>query len=220
MKARQNIIEVKTTARSTKVRDNKNMPNQEYWEQHYQEQNTRWDIGQAAPPFVSLLSCNKAPTPGRIAVLGCGRGYDAVLFAKHGFEVIGFDFAISAIVEATELARVTNCDIKFLQRDIFDLPKEFTGYFDYILEHTCFCAIDIERRLSYVQVASSILKSQGQLIGLFFTHNRPGGPPFGATPEEIRQYFEADFKIHYLNSVANSVPSRQGEEHLGLFSLR
>ncbi|BAZ12070.1 thiol methyltransferase 1-like protein [Calothrix sp. NIES-4071] len=195
------------------------MPNQEYWEQKYQEQNTRWDIGQAAPAFVSLLSSNKAPTPGRIAVLGCGRGYDAVLFAKHGFEVIGFDFATGAIVEAERIARSANCDIKFLQCDIFDLPAYFTGYFDYILEHTCFCAIDIERRLSYVQVASSILKPQGQLIGLFFTHNRPGGPPYGATPEEIKQYFQADFKVDSLIPVVNSVPSRTGEEHLGLFTV-
>ncbi len=195
------------------------MPNPEYWEQKYQEQNTRWDIGEAAPPFVSLLSSSSAPLPRRIAVLGCGRGYDAVLFAKHGFEVIGFDFATSAIVEAEQIAKSENCDIKFLQRDIFDLPKEFTGYFDYILEHTCFCAIDIERRLSYVEVASSILKPHGQVIGLFFTHNRPGGPPFGATPEEIREYFQDNFKIHYLNPVANSVSSRQGEEHLGLFEL-
>ncbi len=196
------------------------MPNQEYWEQKYQEKNTRWDIGEAAPPFVSLLSSSDAPLPGRIAVLGCGRGYDAVLFAKYGFEVIGLDFSTSAIMEAEKLAKSANCDIKFLQHDIFDLPAYFTAYFDYILEHTCFCAIDPTQRLSYVQVASSILKSKGQLIGLFFTHNRSGGPPFGATSEEIREYFQADFKIHYLNPVVNSAPSRQGEEHLGLFSLR
>lgn len=195
------------------------MPNQEYWEQKYQGKNTRWDIGEAAPPFVSLLSSSDAPAPGRIAVLGCGRGYDAVLFAKYGFEVIGFDFSTSAIMEAEKLARVTNCDIMFSQRDIFDLPVEFEGYFDYILEHTCFCAIEPEQRLSYVQVASSILKSKGQLIGLFFTHSRSGGPPFGATPEEIRQYFQADFKINSLIPVVNSVPSRQEEEHLGLFEV-
>jgi methyl halide transferase len=193
------------------------MPNQEYWEQKYQEKNTRWDIGQAAPAFVSLLSSDQAPPSGRIAVLGCGRGYDAILFAKHGFEVIGFDFATSAITEASEIAKSANCDIKFLQQDIFDLPAHFTGYFDYILEHTCFCAIEPERRPNYIQVASSILKSQGQLIGLFFTHNRPGGPPFGTTPEEIKKYFQADFKINYFNPVTNSVPSRQGEEHLGIF---
>ena len=67
-----------------------------YWEQRYQEKTTRWDLGQAAPAFVSLLNSQKIPTTGRTAVLGCGRGYDALLFAEHGFEVVGFDFAPSA----------------------------------------------------------------------------------------------------------------------------
>jgi methyl halide transferase len=196
------------------------MTTPDYWQQKYQEKNTRWDIGEAAPPFVSLLSSSEAPSPGRIAVLGCGRGYDAVLFAKHGFEVVGFDFATAAIVEANEIARSAGCNVKFLQRDIFDLPAYFTGYFDYILEHTCFCAIDPTRRFPYVQVAKSILKPQGRLIGLFFTHNRPGGPPFGTTPEEIREYFQADFEIDSLVPVVNSVASRQGEEHLGVFKVR
>ncbi|MBF2064223.1 MAG: methyltransferase domain-containing protein [Calothrix sp. C42_A2020_038] len=196
------------------------MLNQDYWEQKYQEKSTPWDIRQAAPPFVSLLSSADAPIPGRIAVLGCGRGYDAVLFAQKGFEVIGFDFATSAIAEATEIAKLAGFDIKFLQRDIFDLPAEFPNYFDYILEHTCFCAIDPTRRQDYVQVAKSILRYQGRLIGLFFTHNRSGGPPFGATPKEIQEYFQADFEIDFLIPAVNSVVSRQGEEHLGVFKVR
>lgn len=194
------------------------MPNQEYWEQHYQEGTTRWDIGKAAPPFVSLLQ-SPAPSPGLVAVLGCGRGYDAVLFAQFGFEVIGFDFADSAITEATALAKSVDSSVKFLQRDIFDLPAEFASYFDYVVEHTCFCAIDPALRSRYVQVVKSILKPQGELIGLFFTHNRPGGPPFGATPQEIKEYFQQDFEILSLEPATNSVSERQGEEHLGQFQV-
>ncbi|HEY9901771.1 MAG TPA: methyltransferase domain-containing protein [Candidatus Sericytochromatia bacterium] len=186
-----------------------------YWEQRYQEQTTRWDLGQAAPAFVSLLNSEKKPNPGRTAVLGCGRGYDGLLFAEHGFEVIGFDFAPSAIAQATSLAQATNSTAKFLQRDIFDLAREFPHAFDCVVEHTCFCAIPPERRGEYVQLVRSLLRTEGELIALFFTHTRPGGPPFGSTPAEIRQYFEADFEILSLEPVLNSVPSRQGEEHIG-----
>ena len=70
-----------------------------------------------------------------------------------------------------------------------------------------------------MQLAKSILKPQGQLIGLFFTHNRPGGPPFGMTPDEIRHYFQTDFQILSLIPATNSVPERQGEEHLGQFNV-
>ena len=191
-----------------------------YWEQRYQEQTTRWDLGQAAPAFVSLLNSEKKPNPGRTAVLGCGRGYDGLLFAEHGFEVIGFDFAPSAIAQATSLAQATNSTAKFLQRDIFDLAREFPHAFDCVVEHTCFCAIPPERRGEYVQLVRSLLRPEGELIALFFTHTRPGGPPFGSTPAEIRQYFEADFEILSLEPVLNSVPSRQGEEHIGRLRVR
>ncbi|NEQ27611.1 MAG: methyltransferase domain-containing protein, partial [Microcoleus sp. SIO2G3] len=152
-----------------------------YWEQRYQEKTTGWDLGQAAPAFVSLLNSQPILTPGRTALLGCGRGYDALLFAEHGFEVVGFDFATSAIAEATSLAQAAGSTAKFLQRDIFDLATEFTQDFDYVVEHTCFCAIPPERRMEYVQLVRSLLRPKGELIALFFTHNRPGGPPFGST---------------------------------------
>lgn len=191
-----------------------------YWEQRYQEGTTRWDLGQAAPPFASLLNSSTAPAPGRAAILGCGRGYDAFLFAKQGFEVVGFDFAPSAIATARSLAHEAGSTAQFLQRNIFDLADEFPRYFDYLVEHTCFCAIAPEQRPAYVELASSLLKPEGELIGLFFTHNRPGGPPFGSTPAEIRREFEADFEILFLEPVTNSAPGRQGEEHLGRFRLK
>ena len=191
-----------------------------YWEERYQEQTPRWDLGEAAPAFRSLLNSENKPNLGKTAVLGCGRGYDALLFAEHGFEVVGFDFAPTAIADSISLAQTTNNTAQFLQRDIFNLATEFPDYFDYVVEHTCFCAIPPERRTEYVQLVRSILRPNGELIALFFTHTRPGGPPFGSTPPEIRQYFEADFEILFLEPVLNSVPSRQGEEHIARFRVR
>jgi len=60
----------------------------EFWEQNYQAGNTRWDIGGAAPPFLSLLNSAAAPSPGRAAVLGCGRGYEAILLALKQSDLI------------------------------------------------------------------------------------------------------------------------------------
>lgn len=191
--------------------------NPEFWEAHYQEGTTRWDLGQAAPPFVSLLDSPTAPLPDRMAVLGAGRGYDALLFAQRGFEVIGFDFAPSAIADSTALAQNSGIPAQFLQRNIFDLPAEFPNYFNYVLEHTCFCAIEPSDRPAYVKLVKSLLKPQGELIALFWAHSKSGGPPFGTTIAEIEQYFQSDFKINSLTLATNSVPERQGEEYLGRF---
>lgn len=191
--------------------------NPEFWEAHYQEGTTRWDLGQAAPPFVSLLDSPTAPLPDRMAVLGAGRGYDALLFAQKGFEVIGFDFAPSAIADSTALAQNSGIPAQFLQRSIFDLPAEFPNYFNYVLEHTCFCAIDPSDRPAYVKLVKSLLKPQGELIALFWAHSKPGGPPFGTTIAEIQEYFQSDFEITSLTLATNSAPERQGEEYLGRF---
>lgn len=192
----------------------------EFWEQHYQEGRARWNLGQPAPPFVSWLKAANAPPPGKTIVLGSGPGYEAMLFAERGFEVTAVDFAPSAIAEASQAAAQQDLPIQFLQRDIFDLVPEFAGQFDYVVEHTCFCAIEPSLRTAYVDLVASLLKPGGELLALFFTHDRLGGPPFGSTPEQIRQLFEPKFTVLSLRPETHSIEARQGEEHVGHFHLR
>lgn len=192
----------------------------DFWEQRYQEGTARWDLGKPAPPFVSLLDASTAPIPGRMAVLGCGRGYEAVLFASKGFEVVGFDFAPSAIASAMALAQEYGAAAEFLQRDIFELIPEFENSFDYVVEHTCFCAIAPEQRLAYVELVQSLLRAGGELVALFWAHSRLGGPPYGTTSEEIRQYFSPAFEILSLELVTDSVEMRRDEEYLGRFRVK
>ena len=195
--------------------------NSSFWEEKYRNKTTGWDLGLASPPLASLLDLPEAPPPGRTAVLGCGRGYDAILFASRGFDVVGFDFAPSAISASTRLAEATSLsaslNIEFLQRDIFDLAAEFPAEFDYAIEHTCFCAISPAKREAYIRMVHSILRPNGELIGVFYTCDRRDGPPFGATPAEIEDYFAPYFEILSLAPATNSVPKRQGVELLGCF---
>ncbi|WP_218079923.1 methyltransferase domain-containing protein [Anthocerotibacter panamensis] len=191
-----------------------------YWEERYRSGTTRWDLGEAAPPFRLLLEGAQAPPAGHLAVLGCGRGYDALLFAQRGFTVLGFDFAPAAVEAATALAKRSGSSAHFFERNIFDLPQEFAGAFDYVLEHTCFCAIDPLRRPDYVHLVHTLLKPGGKLMGLFFTHNRSGGPPYGTTPEEVRALFIPKFEVLTLELTPHSVAERRGEEHLGYFLAR
>jgi SAM-dependent methyltransferase len=192
----------------------------EFWEGRYQEGTDRWDLGQPAPPFISLLQSQDVPEPGRMAVLGSGKGHDALWFASQGFEVIGFDFAPSAIAESTAAAQARGLSAQFLQRDIFALPQEFAETFNYVLEHTCYCAILPSQRAAYVSLVRSLLKPGGELIALFWAHSQPGGPPFGTTVAEIRQQFEEAFAIESLQLAIDSVPSRQNEEYLGRFRVK
>jgi SAM-dependent methyltransferase len=150
-------------------------------------------------------------------VLGCGRGHDALLFARAGFRVTGVDYAPSAIAAATQAASAQGLQVEFLQQDIFDLPPAHAEQFDYVVEHTCYCAIDPALRDRYVDLVVQLLKPGGRLIALFFTHNRPGGPPYGATKAEIATRFGRQFECEHLELNPHSVESRRQEEHLGIF---
>jgi methyl halide transferase len=187
-----------------------------FWELRYQSQNTSWDLDQPAPPFVDLLAQQPFP-PGKTAVLGSGLGHDAALFGKAGFEVTGLDYAPTAI-EAAQ-ARYGQW-VKFVQTDIFNLPQALIGQFDYVIEHTCFCAIPLQQRQAYVQSVYQLLKPQGKLIGLFFAHHEEGGPPFKTDEAELRTLFSPYFEIQSLAQAQNSTAKRQGEELLAIFQRR
>ena len=178
-----------------------NVGTSEFWEQRYREGRTRWDLGGPTPVFVRLLESAQAPPPGTMAVLGCGAGHDVLLFARHGFQATGFDFAPSAIRAGVSAARAAGLEARarFEEADIFDLPARYAGGFEYILERACFCAINPADRERYVEVARALLKPGGRLIGDFFIGPKEGGPPFAATPEEIRRSFEPHFSVERMD---------------------
>ncbi|HLZ10247.1 MAG TPA: methyltransferase domain-containing protein [Chloroflexota bacterium] len=191
----------------------------DFWESAYQEGRSGWDLGRPAPAFEQLLSGANRPTAGRAAVIGCGRGHDALHFARNGFAVVGFDFAPAAVAAARESATRECLSAEFVQEDIFRLPPEYRETFDYVIEHTCFCAIDPSRRPEYVEVVRGLLRPGGELIGVFFAHGRPGGPPYSTDAEEIRRLFAGQFAIETLES-ATSIESRRGQELFGRFRRR
>jgi methyl halide transferase len=192
----------------------------EAWEQRYQAGHDRWDLGCPAPPLINLLNSPQAPKPGRIAVLGCGTGQDAMLFSTKGFDVVAFDFAPTAIQRAAATAQTRGLTTQFYQRNIFALEAPFQQSFDYVLEHSCFCAIDPSLRSQYVQVVKDLLKPNGQLIALFYTHRTTSGQPFGAKPQEILDCFEPYFDRIMFKPAQDSIDRHRGKEHLAIFQRR
>ncbi len=192
----------------------------DFWEQRYQQGATGWDLGEVAPPLAKLLGSPLAPPLGKTAVLGCGRGHDALAFAARGYDVVGFDFAPSAIAAAIAHAERAGVGARFCLRDVFTLTAEFPQAFDVAVEHTCFCAIDPARREEYIAQIAGILRPQGWLVGLFWAHGRPGGPPFGCTRAELESLLAPYFEVRQMDLAENSVPGRRGEEYLAIAQRR
>ncbi len=191
-----------------------------YWDDRYRRGEDNWDMGTPTPVFVDLLSTHKFE-PGPTLVLGCGRGHDAVLFASHGFDVTAVDFSPAAIAEAGALAVKRGVQLRLLERDIFDLAPEFDNTFEYVVEYVTFCAVDPRRRDAFADVVGRVLKPGGLFIGLFFPlENRPGGPPFGVSIDEVRTLFSRSFDLLSSAVPHTSVKPRQGREALTIWRKR
>jgi methyl halide transferase len=185
-----------------------------YWQESYTNGRIPWDLGAPTPTFARLAASGSYP-PGQMIVLGAGHGHDARLFARHGFAVTAVDFAPNAAAKMRELENPAY-PTQIVETDIFELPGELNGRFDYLLEYTCFCAIDPARRNEYAALAARLLKPNGLYIALAFPiGKRPGGPPFVVQPNAIIELLtEHGFTLQHREFPPDSVPSRQNIEEL------
>jgi hypothetical protein len=184
--------------------------NEEWWTQRYKSLETGWDMNEPNPILVDMLPRLKLP-PSRILVLGAGRGHDAAHLANAGHFVTAVDISAQAISEGKALYG-ESANLKWHQSDLFHLPADWTGRFDMIWEHTCFCAINPYRREEVVQVWRRLLNIHGQLMGAFFAFEKQSGPPFGSSEWELRQLLKRDFQFLYWARWKKSGQNRQGKE--------
>ncbi len=188
-----------------------------FWEEVYQGGRAGWDLGGPTPIFRRLLDRGQF-APGKIIVLGAGRGHDAREFARRGFQVTAVDFAADAARDMRAMAD-PHAPVEILQADIFDLPRALDGTFDYVLEYTCFCAIDPTRRAEYADLVARLLKPGGIYIALVFPlDDHKGGPPFAISISEILDLFGSrGFNLLERERPKDSVPQRKGIEELLIF---
>jgi SAM-dependent methyltransferase len=187
------------------------------WDENYERKTAGWDLGGPTPVFKRMLH-RRQWSPGRMIVLGAGRGHDAREFARHGFQVTAVDFSSQAVQEMRRLAS-PDAPVEILQHDIFTLPDTFNESFDYVLEYTCFCAIDPTRRAEYADLVTRLLKPNGIYIDLAFPlDGRKGGPPFAVSASEILDLFqERGFKLLSREKPPDSVKPRRHAEELFSF---
>ena len=188
-----------------------------FWEQRYEKGESGWDLGAETPVFTAISEKLK---PGKVCILGCGNGYDAISFSKKGFSVTAVDFARTPINNLQIAARSLSLSIETIKKDIFDLIPDYSSQFDYIIEQTCFCAIDPRKRQQYSNLVHDLLKVGGKLIGLWMPLDKDiidGGPPFGVKENEIKKLFSTKWKIIEDCFPTQSIEARKGREKLIVF---
>jgi SAM-dependent methyltransferase len=182
-----------------------------FWNQLYAPGRDGWELGRAAPPLERFFA-HHSPQGKRALVVGAGRGNEARMLAALGAKVTALDFADEAVAA---LRAIPGIDAR--QQDLFALRD---AEWDLVVEHTCFCAIDPDRRDEYVAAVAAALVPGGELVALFWEHGRPGGPPFSTTKSELEQRFGARFEWISDEVAPDSVAARQGQERLVLLRRR
>jgi hypothetical protein len=187
------------------------------WEARYQSGDTHWDKGAPAPGLVEFLRENPALRRGTVAVPGCGFGHDVRAWAIFGFVAHGFDIAPSAIKKALSL---TDPALLSLEPDGITIPARFSHAnfiedappfaFDYVFEHTLFCAIDPAARDRYVEALLRWIKPGGTYLAVNYIVC-DGEPPFPVGREELWRRFRPHF--HLIDQwIPRSYHNRTGRE--------
>jgi SAM-dependent methyltransferase len=86
--------------------------------------------------------------------------------------------------------------------------------FDWLFEHTLFCAINPEDRATYVRAVVRCLKSGGQFLAIhYMIPSADDEPPFGVTRRELWDWFSPHFEL-LEEWTPRSYPNRVGLEQM------
>ena len=192
------------------------------WQRRYEQDDTPWDKGAPAPPLVHYLKGNEIV--GRVLVPGCGRGHEArALGGQPGCSAAGLDLSPTAVAQASRISfqPAANSSVSFIAGDFFKLPPEMNRSFDWIVEHTCFCAIDPRQRPEYVRAAASALREGGKIFGIFYLNpDYDSGPPFAVSKEELSRLFESRFTLLEEWVPQEGFPGRETREWVQIWRKR
>src|SRR3954452_24256636 len=120
----------------------------EYWQARYETNDMPWEKGAPSPGLVDFLASHPGLGHGTVCVPGCGTGHDVRAWAAAGFDAYGYDIAPSAIRLGKEKTQSAGLKAAFAPGDfLHDAPPK---QFDWVFEHTLFCAIQPNDRAEYV----------------------------------------------------------------------
>lgn len=171
-----------------------------------------WVIGEPQPAVVELEKTGLLR--GAILDVGCGAGEHTILLARLGYDVLGIDFAPSAIDQASANAAARGVEARFEVADAMSLPPQ-PGY-DTILDSALFHIFDDEDRTRYVCSLHGACRPGG-LVHVLALSDR--GHQFGpeVSESDIRTAFADGWALEALDTTIYR--GVIGESHVETFDL-
>lgn len=149
-----------------------------------------WDYGGPRPQLVEWAEARDQVGGGREAlVVGCGYGADAEFLARLGYRTMGFDFAPTAIAAARR--KYPDSTVSYVVADVLDLPPEWQGRFDLVVESLTVQSMPPEQHTAAAQNIAALVAPGGTLLVLATTRDEGSevkGPPWPLTRAELEEF--------------------------------
>ena len=166
-----------------------------FWNARFLAHDTPWDRGAPGPQLLAWLDAGTL-APCRIAVPGCGSGWDVAELARRGFDVTGIDCAPAACGLAHERLAAAGLGGQVVQADV--LTWRPAQPFEAVYEQTCLCALHPTAWRRYEQSLAAWLRPGGALFAMIAQRPRPAaveqglieGPPYHCDINAVRMLFD------------------------------
>lgn len=138
------------------------------------------------PLLVDWLDGAGAAVSGTALVIGSGLGDDVEELARRGFATSAFDVSATAIARTRE--RFPESTVDYRVADLLDLPAEWVGRFDLVVEIRTLQSLPVEQRARAAAAIASTV-APGGLLWLFAlgrdSHLPGESRPWPVTDDEL-----------------------------------
>lgn len=172
-----------------------------------------WDRGAPHPMLSEWFAQHpeEATGDGRTAIVpGAGPGNDSELLASLGFRTIAFDVAPTAIEQARRAHPRSTVDYRVA--DLFELPGEWRGRFDLVVEAMTVQSMPREVRADATAAIRSLVAPGGTLlvIGMVLPSDEDpaDGPPWRLTRRDVEAFAGDGLALQTIDDDADGVRYR------------
>ncbi|MGV0718036.1 class I SAM-dependent methyltransferase [Mycolicibacterium sp. XJ662] len=151
-----------------------------------------WVIGEPQPAVVDLDRAGLIR--GKVLDVGCGAGEHTILLTGLGYDVLGVDYAPSAVDYARRNAAAKGVDARFDVADAMDLGSQ---RYDTILDSALFHIFDAADRLRYVRSLHAACRAGGVVHVLALSDRGRGFGP-QVSEADLRSAFGQGWTLEEL----------------------
>jgi SAM-dependent methyltransferase len=160
----------------------------------YKSNTAPWVIGKPQQAIVDLE--RSGAIRGKVLDVGCGAGEHTILLTRRGYDVLGVDYAPTAVEQARDNAARNGVDARFEVADAMDLGDQ--PIYDTIVDSALFHIFDDIDRPRYVRSLHAVCRPGGVVHVLALSDKGRGfGPQVSAAV--IRAAFGDGWVIEALD---------------------